>query len=97
MYESDGDYWERVCKSIREQIAELQAKDLRENHVSEEEARKALSHHLEQLERLGATLEDDICGILRKVEASAKIKKEIEAKEEKLRECTSEMFSAKGY
>lgn len=55
--------------------------------ISKDEAAAALEHHLSQLERLGATLEDDICAILRKLIEQADIRKEIEKQAEHLREC----------
>ena len=91
-----SDYYERRCSELREEIAALEAQDYKENHVTGKEAEEALSHHLEQLERLGATLEDDICTILRKLMASSKLREEIADRERLLKEYTSELWSAKG-
>lgn len=57
-------------------IAELEA-ILMENRVRTAEAEEALSHHLSQLQRLGATLEDNVCSILRKVLAQAQAREEL--------------------
>lgn len=50
---------------------------IQQNEVGLTEAQEALSHHLEQLQRLGATLEDDVCGVLRKVIAQAEAREEL--------------------
>lgn len=49
-----------------------------ENEVTAERAAEALEHHLNQLSQLGATLEDDVCEILRKCIARAEAEKELE-------------------
>ena len=49
-----------------------------ENEVTAERAAEALKHHLNQLTQLGATLEDDVCEILRKYIARAEAEKELE-------------------
>lgn len=40
---------------------------IEENEIQSQVAREALEHHLRHLQRLGATLEDSVCMILRKV------------------------------
>lgn len=57
---------------------------LRENHFTPSEVEEAISHHLKQLSRLGATLEDNVCSILRKAKAQAEARQELEQIEEKL-------------
>ena len=52
---------EEINRKIEEQHQKL-----RSNAVSAGEAAEALQHHLTQLGRLGATLEDDVCAVLRK-------------------------------
>ena len=63
-------------KQLRDSIEE-QRERIRRNSYTPEEAEAALEHHLEQLKKLGATLEDDICSLLRKgkelAEASQKL------------------------
>lgn len=63
-------------KQLRDSIQE-QRERIRRNSYTPEEAEAALEHHLEQLKKLGATLEDDICSLLRKgkelAEASQKL------------------------
>lgn len=49
-----------------ERISSLK-RQIEENKIRPQEAREALEHHLRQLQRLGATLEDNVCMILRKV------------------------------
>lgn len=46
-----------------------------ENEVTAERAAEALKHHLNQLTQLGATLEDDVCEILRKCIAAPRPRK----------------------
>lgn len=59
--------------SIREQRTRI-----RRNSYTPEEAEVALEHHLEQLKKLGATLEDDICSILRKGKELAEASQRLE-------------------
>ena len=63
-------------RQLRNSIQE-QRERIRRNSYTPEEAEAALEHHLEQLKKLGATLEDDICSLLRKgkelAEASQKL------------------------
>lgn len=56
--------------------AELKAIIIK-NHVSSIEVEEAITHHLIQLQRLGATLEDNVCEILRKVLAQVKAREEL--------------------
>lgn len=70
-------YHDDRARELRDQINELEWKDQAENAVTVEQVRDAIAHHLRQLERLGATLEDDVCGILRKLESSLLIREEI--------------------
>ena len=56
--------------------AELKAIIIK-NHVSPIEVEDAITQHLIQLQRLGATLEDNICEILRKVLAQVKAREEL--------------------
>lgn len=49
-----------------------------ENWIRPKDAREALELHLSQLQRLGATLEDSVCGILRKVIARSEAEEELE-------------------
>lgn len=53
-------------------------KTLQENEVKAADAREALKLHLNQLQRLGATLEDSVCMILRKVIAQAEAIEELD-------------------
>lgn len=53
-------------------------KRIEDNGIRSEDARKALELHLSQLQRLGATLEDSVCGILRKVIARSEAEEELE-------------------
>lgn len=68
---------------MEQQIKALTA-TIESNKVSLRDAQEALDHHLNQLSRLGATLEDDVCGVLRKVIAQAQARQELEAIREKL-------------
>lgn len=49
-----------------------------ENEVSVQKAQDALTHHLLQLKQLGASLEDDVCEVLRKVIAQAEAIEELD-------------------
>lgn len=51
---------------------------IEENKIRSKEAREALDHHLRQLQRLGATLEDSVCMILRKVIARSEAVEELD-------------------
>ncbi len=51
---------------------------IEENEIRSKEAREALDHHLRQLQRLGATLEDSVCMILRKVIARSEAVEELD-------------------
>ena len=51
---------------------------IEENEIRSKEAREALGHHLRQLQRLGATLEDSVCMILRKVIARSEAVEELD-------------------
>lgn len=53
-------------------------KSLEKNEIRSQEAREALEHHLLQLQRLGATLEDSVCMILRKVIARSEAVEELD-------------------
>ena len=53
-------------------------KRIEENEIRPQEAREALEHHLSQLQRLGATLEDNVCMILRKVIARSEAVEELD-------------------
>lgn len=58
-----------VISSLKKRIVE--------NEIRPQEAREALEHHLRQLQRLGATLEDNVCMILRKVIARSEAVEEL--------------------
>ena len=66
-----------------EKIRELK-RTIEENNVSLRDAQDALVHHLRQLSRLGATLEDDVCAVLRKVLVQAQARQEIESINERI-------------
>jgi hypothetical protein len=51
---------------------------IEDNEIRSGEAKEVLEHHLNQLQRLGATLEDSVCGILRKVIARSEAEEELE-------------------
>ncbi len=51
---------------------------IEENEIRPQVAREALEHHLHQLQRLGATLEDSVCMILRKVIARSEAVEELD-------------------
>lgn len=51
---------------------------IEENEIRSQVAREALEHHLCQLQRLGATLEDSVCMILRKVIARSEAVEELD-------------------
>lgn len=53
-------------------------KRIEENEIRPQEAEEALEHHLRQLQRLGATLEDNVCMILRKVIARSEAVEELD-------------------
>lgn len=65
------------ANSLQEQI-EVERKSIRENSYTIGQIDDAISHHLEQLRKLGATLEDDICQLLRKVKAQAEASQRLE-------------------
>ena len=71
-------------QNLQRELGELKSKQY-SLRVSAKEAEEALELHLEQLHRLGATLEDSICIILRKVIENAELQKEIDEKEELIR------------
>lgn len=56
---------QQTVGQLRDSIEE-QRDRIRRNGYTVQEAQEALSHHLEQLKKAGATLEDDICQLLRK-------------------------------
>jgi septal ring factor EnvC (AmiA/AmiB activator) len=64
-------------RQLRKSIQE-QRERIRRNSYTPEEAEAALEHHLEQLKKLGATLEDDICSILRKSKELAEASQRLE-------------------
>lgn len=64
-------------RQLRNSIQE-QRERIRRNSYTPEEAEAALEHHLEQLKKLGATLEDDICSILRKSKELAEASQRLE-------------------
>lgn len=70
-------------KQLQDSIREQRTR-IRRNSYTPEEAEAALEHHLEQLKKLGATLEDDICSILRKG-------KELAESSERLEELLTEL------
>lgn len=72
-----AEYYRQRCNDLREQIAE-QERVKQQHSFTERDAQEALQHHLQQLEKLGATLEDDVCNILRKAIAQARANAEIE-------------------
>lgn len=49
-----------------------------ENWTRPQDAREALELHLDQLQRLGATLEDSVCEILRRVIAQSEAVEELD-------------------
>lgn len=53
-------------------------KRIEDNGIRSKDAREALELHLSQLQRLGASLEDSVCGILRKVIARSEAEEELE-------------------
>lgn len=53
-------------------------KRIEENEIRAEDAKGALELHLNHLHRLGATLEDSVCEILRKVIARSEAEEELE-------------------
>jgi hypothetical protein len=53
-------------------------KRIEENEIRAEDAKEALEHHLRQLQRIGATLEDNVCMILRKVIARSEAVEELD-------------------
>lgn len=62
---------------LRNELRELEVR--KENlHISSEEAKEALEFHLEQLSRRGATLEDSICLLLRRLIEIEEISNRIE-------------------
>ena len=63
--------------NYEEKIKELEFKRS-EVLPTEQQINEALEHHLQQLQRSGATLEDDVCQILRKMLEAAELTKEIE-------------------
>lgn len=65
-------------------IEELKQRDRRENYITVDEVRDAIEHHLQQLQKLGATIEDDVCIVLRKIESSIIIREQIEKVRERL-------------
>lgn len=67
----------KTIAQLREDIGELRARISR-NGYTVEEVEAALEHHHEQLKRLGATLEDDICGLLRRMKELAEAQKRLE-------------------
>lgn len=67
----------KTIGQLRDDIGELRARISR-NGYTVEEVEQALEHHHEQLKKLGATLEDDICGLLRRMKELAEASKRLE-------------------
>ena len=85
----DERYYQELCNKYYGLLADENNK-IRENIPSVERAKEVLNHHLEQLKKAGATLEDDVCEVLRGVieqaEAYEKAKKYRERVDEYQRE-----------
>lgn len=64
---------ERLEMDIEEQRSRIRTNSYTIGQVDD-----AISHHLEQLTKLGATLEDDICQLLRKVREQAEASQRLE-------------------
>lgn len=77
-------------ETILNYIDELKQRDRRDNYMTADEVRDAIEHHRGQLQRLGATMEDDVCMILRKLESSLTIRAEIAAQRERLNDLTGD-------
>lgn len=76
--------FESSCQDLNRRIAE-QERTIEQNEVSAEYAQEALELHLQQLERLGAHLEDSVCCVLRKVIARAEAEAELNSLKTELR------------
>lgn len=66
------DYKEQLTDAIYEQ-----RETIRMNQYSIEDVEQAINHHLQQLKKAGATLEDDVCLLLRKVKRLAEAEKRL--------------------
>lgn len=84
------------AKELQREIDVLRM-DLFRTSVTKAEAKEALEFHLLQLERLGATLEDNVCQVLRKVMEQADILARLDEKVEYLRELQRENLGATCY
>ena len=91
----DKKYWHDQMESCRADLRRYNLQ-LEEAFPTDEEINNALCHHLSQLERLGATLEDDVCEVLRKIQLVSDIRHKIEARAAVLKEYTSEYWNASG-
>ena len=85
----DKKYYSDLCDELSAKIKELRIKRV-EVTPTEEEIKDALDFHLQQLQKSGATLEDSVCQVLRKLLEAAEISKDIEKKEAKFKEYLDE-------
>jgi len=76
-YDMEQTTAKKTIAQLREDIGEIRARISR-NGYTVKEVEEALEHHHEQLKRLGATLEDDICGLLRRMKELAEAQKRLE-------------------
>ena len=79
----DRKYNTDSCEKCRADIKEYEA-ELNRVLPTRNEIEQALEHHKEQLKASGATIEDDVCQVLRKTLQAAEIRSKIEAKKEDL-------------
>ena len=86
MNSSNTEYWEESCRRLEAEI-KSERMTIEDNIPTLQEAVDALAHHQQQLVRLGATLEDSVCAILRKTIEQAKAAQRLTEKEKELWEC----------
>lgn len=92
---NDEQYWRGLCDLCRQELQQLNH-ELECTIPSEQEVSDALEHHLAQLKQSGATLEDDICEILRKLQRISRLQKQIDKRSAALREYQGELWNVTG-
>ena len=92
---SDEKYYTDLCNLCRQDIGEYES-ELSRTLPTDREIEEALEHHLQQLQKNGATLEDNVCQVLRKLLKASEIRQKIERREKDLREYQGELWNVTG-
>lgn len=75
---------EKRIVELQEEIQGLQAR-IDRLQISKNRAEEVLEFHLEQLQKLGLTLEDSVCEVLRTLIEQSELQEQIEKKKSELR------------